>query len=248
MIVLETFRESERSCVYLPDRQSCLEYELVLHLTPEEYEERMNRGYRKFGPLLFHPVCQSCRECRPLRIPVAGFTPDRSQRRSVKRNADLTVRFAPPVVDHTRLQLYNRYHAAQEARKNWPHTSKSAQDYRFSFLQSPVPGMEVSVWEDGQLRAVSLTDVTPNTVSGVYHYHDPDLADRSLGKFVMLQTIELARRLGKRWAYFGYYVAGCASLAYKSGFRPCELLDDDGIWRPYPEEPASAAVSSSAVK
>lgn len=232
MITLETFTEGEGACMYLADRPSRLEYTLVLRMSPAEYEERMNQGYRKFGPLLFRPVCEGCRECRPLRIPVTQFTPDRSQRRALKRNADLTVRVAPPTVDKARLSLYNRYHAAQEVRRGWPEMEKKREDYAFSFLHSPVPGMEVSVWEGEALRAIALTDVTPNTLSGVYHYHDPELRDRSLGVFVMLQTIELARRLGKPWAYFGYYVADCPSLNYKVRFRPCELLGDDGIWRP----------------
>jgi arginine-tRNA-protein transferase len=49
----------------------------------------------------------------------------------------------------------------------------------------------------------------------------------------MLQTIELARRLDKPYAYFGYYVAGCASMSYKARFRPCEILGTDDIWRAF---------------
>lgn len=244
MIALETFTEGEDACTYLPDRPSRLEYTVVLRLSPEEYEEKMDQGYRKFGPLLFRPVCANCRECRPLRIPAAEFTPDRSQRRALKRNADLTVRFGRPTIDAVRLRLYNRYHAAQQERKGWDVAEKTADDYAFSFLYTPVPGVEVSVWEGSKLRAVALTEITPNVVSGVYHYHDPDLTDRSLGTFVVLQTIELARRLGKPWAYFGYYVSGCGSLAYKARFRPCELLDDDGIWRPFEEGSANQTKNS----
>jgi arginyl-tRNA--protein-N-Asp/Glu arginylyltransferase len=152
--VLDTFTDTDESCVYLPGRPSRLEYLVVLQLNPEEYEAAMNRGYRKFGPLLFRTVCEGCRECRSIRIPAE------------------------------------------------------------------------------ELRAVVLNDITPTVVSGVYHYHDPDLADRSLGTFALLQTLELAKHMGKPWAYFGYYVADCASLSYKARFRPCELLGDDGTWKP----------------
>ena len=80
---------------------------------------------------------------------------------------------------------------------------------------------------------IRSNDITPNTVSSVYHFHDPDCRDRSLGTFAIMQAIDLARRLEKRWVYLGYYVAGCASLSYKSHYRPCEILDSDGNWRPF---------------
>jgi arginine-tRNA-protein transferase len=231
MIVLQEFDVVEEKCYYLPDRPARLRYEMVLSLSPDEYEERMNRGWRKFGLLVFQPDCGTCQECRPIRILVEQFSPNRSQRRALKQNSDLTVRFARPTVTKSRLQLYNRYHAWQETRKGWPPTEKDAEDYRFSFLQNPLPAVEVSVWEGEILRAVALTELTPNTVSGIYHYHDPDCADRSLGKFVMLQTIALAHHLNKPYAYFGYYVHECNSLNYKSEFRPCEILGVDGVWR-----------------
>ena len=207
-------------------------YELAARLSPEEYEARMNAGWRKFGALLFQPVCTGCRECRPVRIDVSRFAPDRSQRRALRRNADLAVRLAAPGVDAARLDLFHRYHAAQEERKEWPHTAPDAQEYANNFVHNPLPAVEISVWEGSDLRAVVLTEVTPNTVSGIYHYHDPDCRDRGLGTFGMLQTLALAQRLGKPWAYFGFYVAGCGSLAYKARFHPCEILGEDGAWRP----------------
>jgi leucyl-tRNA---protein transferase len=231
MLILHRFVSDPHPCVYLPDRMASLEYGYTPLLDPQEYEDLMNRGYRKFGRFVFRPVCRGCEECRPIRIPVERFRPDRSQRRAWRRNAELEVRLAPPSVDERRLELYEKYHAAQTERKGWPEQEKEASDYAFSFLQNPVPAMEITLWEEENLRGVVLTDLTPNVVSGVYHYYEPDLSDRGLGTYCMLQTIELARKLGKRWAYFGFYVAGCQSLAYKARFRPCEIMDPDGEWR-----------------
>lgn len=231
MIVLHRSTGDVHPCAYLPDRDAALEYELVADLTPDEYERRMDAGWRKFGAMLFHPVCRACDECRPLRIPTDRFTPDRSQRRALARNADLSVRYAPPTVDAARLDLYRRYHAAQTDLKNWPASHLDADDYAAHYVHNPLPALEISAWEGDTLRAVSLTDVTPNVVSGVYHYHDPACRDRSLGTFIMLHTIELARRLGRRWSYFGFYVAGCPSMSYKTKFRPCQILTPDGLWQ-----------------
>jgi arginine-tRNA-protein transferase len=193
---------------------------VVAQLSPEEYEQKMNEGWRKFGPVLFRPVCEGCQECRPIRISVAEFSPSRSQRRALAKNEDLEIRHARPTVDAVRLALYNRYHTAQEVAKGWPEVEKSAEDYAFSFVHNPLPAVEISVWEKDMLRAVVLTDITPNTVSGVYHYYEPECEERSIGTFAMLQTIALARLLQKPWAYFGYWVAACPSLSYKSNFKP----------------------------
>ena len=229
--VLERFTEGPERCVYLPDRDATQTYEVVASLTDAEYETRMNAGWRKFGAFMFKPVCAACRECRPIRIPVERFAPDRSQARALKRNADLTVRYAQPSVDAARMDVYTRYHNAQAALKGWPDRERDPQDYAMQFVFNPIPSVEISVWEGDKLRAVVLTDITPNTVSGIYHYHDPDARDRSLGTFVILQTFALAARLNKPYAYLGFYVAGCGSMVYKNRFRPCEVLDADGVWR-----------------
>ena len=231
MRIVHQFVTEPHACAYLPDRTAALEYSFARRLEPAEYEELMNRGYRKFGALFYRPLCEGCRECRPLRIPVERFQPDRSQRRAWKRNQDRSIRLAAPSVDAQRLDLYHRYHAAQAERKGWPEKEKDPDEYAFSFVRNPVPAVEISMWDGETLRAVVLTDVTPNVVSGVYHYYDPALAERGVGTYCMLHTIELARELGKPYAYFGFYVEGCGSLAYKARFRPCEIMDVDGVWR-----------------
>lgn len=219
-------------CPYLPQETARTEYTLVGALDPSEYEALMDRGYRKFGAILFRPVCRSCRECRPLRIPIARFRPDRSQRRAQRRNEDLEVRVAAPTVDEQRLDLYHRYHAARSEVRGWPEQQRHKDEYEATFLANVLPAVEVTLWEGRTLLAVLLTELTPRTVSGIYHYYEPDLPQRSLGTTCMLQTIELGRRLGKQWAYFGYLVRGCPSMAYKARFRPHEILDVDGVWRP----------------
>ena len=232
MKVLRTILGEEEDCIYLPGRPSQSEYRVVSELSADEYESLMERGWRKFGAALHRPVCASCRECRSLRVETEKFAPSRSQRRTLLKNADLTVAFTPPYLDDERLALYHRYHAAQEQSRGWPGVNKSPQDYFYSFVHNPVPAVEIAVRDTGgTLRAVVLTDVTVNIVSGVYHYHDPDWRERGVGAFAMLQTIELARRMARKWVYFGYWVPGCPSLSYKANFRPCEVLGDDGAWR-----------------
>jgi arginine-tRNA-protein transferase len=230
--VLRTIQGEVEPCVYLPDRLAQSEYRIVSELSDAEYEALMDEGWRKFGAALHRPICQGCRECRSLRIDVENFSPNRSQRRTLEKNSDLSVAFGPPFLDEERLDLYNRYHAAQETRKGWPEISKTAQDYYYSFVHNPVSALELAIRAENQkLLAIVLLDITPNAISGVYHYHETDEIHRGLGTFGMLQAIFLARQRNKPWAYFGYWVEGCPSLSYKTNFKPFQFLSDDGTWK-----------------
>jgi arginine-tRNA-protein transferase len=234
MLVLHAFTTDPHTCPYLHDRQAQEAYSFAATLDPQEYEDLMNQGYRKFGAVFFKPVCDGCNECRPIRVPVDRFTPDRSQRRAWKQNADLEIRCGLPVGDAQRVALYNRYHEARTREKGWPPHPTDEEEYELSFVCNPVPAVEISAWANGTLKAVILTDITPRVVSAVYHIYDPADEHRGLGTFCVLQTIELARRLGKQWVYLGFYVAGCSSMTYKARFRPCEIMGPDGVWRAQP--------------
>jgi leucyl-tRNA---protein transferase len=237
MQVLHEYISEPTVCAYLNQKMARMHYSLALSLTAEEYEELMNQGYRKFGGIFFKPVCDACLECKPVRVPAREFKPDRSQRRCLKDNVDLELRFDAASVDPERLNLYRRYHRAKAKAKDWPNEKTTADDYAGSFVLNPVPNVEISAWHQGKLRAVILTDVTPNTVSDIYHYHDPDWNERGLGTFMILQTILLAQRMEKEFVHLGYYVDGCDSMSYKRRFKPCEMLVG-GAWTRVEETPA----------
>ncbi len=236
MLTLRTFRGELEPCEYLPGRPSRMDFALANALSPEAYQACMDAGFRMFGRVLFRPSCPSCHACRPIRIPTATFAPSRSQRRALARCADLALTIGAPTVDEERVALFNRYHAARVEKRGWSTHARDIEGYRQAFLDGSFPRQEISLREDGALRAVALVDIAADAISGAYHYHDPDQAERGLGTGVMLEVIRLAQRLGKPFAYFGFYVADCASLNYKARFQPCELLGTDGIWRPFVQD------------
>ncbi len=192
----------------------------------------MNQGWRKFGVAMFHPLCLGCQECRPIRVSVETFRPNRSQMRAWARNRGLEVRLGEPQVDDQRLALFASYHRAQQTRKTWPRHSESKTGYCLSFVFNLIPALEITLWEGEALRGVMLVDLTPHVVSAVYHYYDLSQPRRSFGTYLILQTIELARQRQRPWVYLGYYVRGCPSMEYKALYRPCEILTPEGNWVP----------------
>lgn len=233
MKIAETFLIEPEVCAYLGDRPSIIEYSVVKEMSGTEYENLMNRGWRKFGPLLFHPVCQGCQECRPIRIPVAAFVPDRSQRRNMRLNADLEVSFEPPAMDEERIALYNSYHRWRTEVRGWPLNQVTRQEYQVLAVNNPIQGRDILVRFQGHLVAVMQLDLTPRVVSDVYHFYAPALTERGLGAFLILQSVEMAKKLGKPYVYLGYHVKGSRSMEYKTRYRPYEILNVEGCWVPF---------------
>ena len=232
---LFTFTTDPGPCEYLPDRDWSLQYEVVGELSPSEYQSRLKAGWRRFGYSLFRPACPSCRKCQSIRVPVATFRPNRSQRRAWAANEGrVTLTIGEPGATRDKLELYDRFHHFQHGHKGWPdHGPTSAVDYIESFVEHPFPTEEWCYYRDDRLIGVGYVDALPDGLSAIYFYYDPDERDRSPGTFNVLSILRTAETRGIPHVYLGYYVEGCRSLEYKAQFRPNEVLDDSGAWRPF---------------
>ena len=78
---------------------------------------------------------------------------------------------------------------------------------------------------------MGICDAGPRTLSSVYFFYAPDRPRRSLGVLGALAELDFCRREGLPWYYLGFHVEGCGAMAYKTDFRPFELLGTDGVWR-----------------
>ena len=232
---LFTFLSPPSQCGYLPDRDWSLHYEVVGQLAPAEYLERLQQGWRRFGYSLFRPECPTCRMCRSLRVPVATFRPDRSQRRAWAANdTEVHLSISEPGVSKAKLALYDKFHWFQHEAKGWPeHSGESPADYIESFVDNPFVTEEWCYHLDDRLVGVGYVDHLPEGLSAIYFFYDPDQRDRSLGTFNVLSVMRRAAELGLPHVYLGFHVVGCRSLEYKARFRPNETLESDGAWRPF---------------
>jgi arginine-tRNA-protein transferase len=196
-------------------------------LTPRLYRLFLDLNFRRLGPVVYRPACEGCRECRQLRVDVARFRPSRAQRRCTKRNADVTVEAGRPEATAEKHEVYRRY---LETRHDGQ-MSGSWEEFRDFLYDAPPFTHEVVFRVGGHLLGAGIYDVSPEAVSAVYFYFDPDLGGRSPGTLNVLWLVGECRRLGVPWLYLGYHVAKSPSMAYKSGFRRHEILGDDGQWR-----------------
>lgn len=226
-----TFPSIVSPCEYLPDRISELRCELVPHLRPVDYLQRLEQGWRRFGYVLFRPECPSCRMCQSLRVPVATFRPTSSQRRTWKRNhRELTVRVGAPSLSRDRLDLWARFHRHGHETKGWP---ADADGDPGMLLDNPFRTEEWTYYLGNRLIAVAYVDTLPEALSAIYCYYDPTEGGRSPGTFNILSLLASARERGLPHVYLGYYVAGCRSLEYKRKFGPNEVLRPDRTWEAF---------------
>jgi arginyl-tRNA--protein-N-Asp/Glu arginylyltransferase len=235
--LLQRIVEDPHSCAYLPTREASLEVKVMLDVSPDELGAMLERGWRRFGPCYFRPQCTACTECVTLRIRTGDFRPSRSQRRARNRAARLRRVVSRPTVDDERLALYARWHANREIANGWEPNVLGEDRYAVDFAFPHPSAREAAYYEGDRLVGVGLFDETPQALSAVYFYYDPELSRESLGIANVVALVEDARAANRPHVYLGYRVLGCDSLAYKAAFAPHELLttrpqdDEQAVWR-----------------
>lgn len=216
-------------CSYLPRRAATEEAWLVWQISPAAYHELMDRGFRRSGNILYRTACASCRKCVPIRVPVEGFQPTRSQRRALSRNQDVRMFVHEPELTAEKHDVYKRYLRAQHRESPQGEDLESMREFLYS---SCVATVEIEYRDPrDKLLAVSICDVSKRSISSVYHFFDPDEHRRSLGVYSVLKEIELCREKKITWYYLGYWIEGCPTMDYKRQYQPHELLIE-GEWTP----------------
>ena len=221
----------EHDCSYLPGRPAMSRAFYARELPAELYHDFMDAGFRRSGKVIYQPACRGCRACLPLRVLVGKFQPGKSQRRCLRRNADLVVTEGSPEATDEKFALYRRYVSEWHGG-----TPKPGDDDRESFeaflYDSPVQTIEFNYrTADERLVAVGICDVCVHSLSSVYFFFDPSESRRGLGTFGALQELAWAATAKVAFYYLGYWVSGCQAMEYKLSYRPNEILHPDGIWR-----------------
>jgi arginine-tRNA-protein transferase len=214
-------------CPYLPDRQARMEYFFAAGVSAAELDTLLSSGWRKFGLYFFRPRCPGCRACVPLRVPTDTFGPSKSQRRTARKAAAITVafralEFRPEIFDVYREHSLTRF-------------GKQAQMEEFlqSFYQPSCPALQSEYWLDGRLVAVGILDRSENGLSSVYFVFRDCAAPYGLGTLSAMAEIAFAAGQGLGYYYLGYVIDANRHMAYKAGFRPHQRYDwEQQLWLP----------------
>ena len=221
---LRLFHTAPHACGYWSEREA---RDLVLD--PHDprlahvYTQALRWGFRRSGDIVYRPHCAHCRACVAVRIPVEDFTPNRSQRRALARNADIESRVVPAERNDERLALYRRYLVSRHPAGGMD--DHGAHEFDQFLIGSWNEGRLLELRLHGQLVGVAVTDLIEDALSAVYTFYDPDFVSRGLGTLAILRQIAWAQRDRRRYLYLGYWIDGHRKMAYKRNFQPLEGFD-----------------------
>lgn len=226
---------SEAPCPYLPDRY---ERKLITDLhgrNARSHHARLSQaGFRRSHHYAYRPACRGCNACVPVRIPVARFAASKSQRRILRKNADLRLLFRPPMATAEQYNLFSRYLNARHGEGEM--AEMTFFDYRAMVEDTNIRTEMVEARdEEGELRGACLTDVLEDGLSAVYSFFAPKDERRSPGRYFILALVQEARKRNLPYLYLGYWIAQSPKMAYKTDFRPIEALGPTG-WAEFPVE------------
>ena len=200
---------------------------------PEGMDLLWSQGWRHFGRQFFRYIVAEhagrWQGIVPLRIDLQAGSLSKSQRRVLRKNADLTVLWTPVRISEEAVVMFERHKA--RFKENVPESLAC-------FLgetpeKGPCQCLELQCRLGDRLVAVSFVDVGHAAVSSVYGIFEPEESRRSLGIFTMLLELEWARQHGFRYHYPGYAMTGPSHYDYKKQFDAMEGLDwESGEWRP----------------
>ena len=185
-----------QACPYLDGRR---ERKLFTALQGE-HADKLNdalskQGFRRSQNVLYRPSCADCAACLSARIRVADFEPSRSQRRTIKRNTHLSRRARSPWATEEQYALFRSYLDSRHADGGM--ADMDVFEFAAMIEETPVRSRVIEYRGfEGELEGVCLTDVLEDGLSMVYSFYTPDRTNASLGTYIILDHVEIAREAG----------------------------------------------------
>ena len=198
------------------------------------------QGFRRSQNVLYRPSCESCTACMSARIRVADFRPSRTQRRLLRRNGGLRRLATSAWATEEQFDLFRRYLDRRHADGGM--ADMDIFEFAAMIEETPIKTRVIEYRCDGtdpaqmvpgddHLAAVCLTDVLDDGLSLVYSFYDPVLRGASLGTYMILDHVEIARAARLPYVYLGYWVPGSPKMDYKARFDALEI-HTGGLWQP----------------
>lgn len=222
--------DEQEPCPYLADQVARMPLRFpMVNLSDLQAQELLESGFRRSGRFLYETACPKCNACEAIRVNVESFQPNRSQRRALKKgNSVLDMEIGIPMVDKTRVRLFNKHRNLRGLNRNGGVVDE--EEYGMFLVESCLQTFEMAYYHDGQLIGVAICDLAENAVSAVYTFFDPEYSHLSPGTYSIMKQVEFCRDQELQFLYLGYFVAGSPHMSYKQRFKPHERYQR-GVWK-----------------
>ena len=247
------FVTSPTPCPYLPGRQERKVFTELTGAHASELNDALGKiGFRRSQGVAYRPSCIDCSACISVRVVAGDFTPNASQRKALKRHADLEVTAARPWSTDEQFQLLRHYLELRHPTGGMAGMDEI--DFADMVEQTPVNTFVIEYREPsvdgrpGRLVGACLTDQQGDGLSMIYSFFESDDPARpGLGNFIIIDHILRAASAGLPYVYLGYWIQGSSRMEYKIKFRPIERLGPDG-WHRFDPEQALAPAAPPAIR
>lgn len=219
-------------CPYLAGR---MERKLFTSLQGENAQQLNDglsqQGFRRSQNVLYRPSCADCAACLSARIIAADFKPSKSQKRVLKKNTHLERRVTSPWATEEQYDLFRRYLDSRHADGGM--ADMDVFEFAAMIEETPIRSRVIEYIDTTTkaLVAVCLTDVLQDGLSMVYSFFDPEYESSSLGTFIILDHVEIARAGDLPYVYLGYWVPGSPKMDYKAKFSALQIYKQNE-WTP----------------
>ena len=226
---IRVYLSTSHPCPYLPGQTAT---SLIIDPDLETDHYRLTQltlnGFRRSGELIYRPHCSQCQACVSVRIPVNEFSPNRGQRRVLRKNRDLLITKLTPTFKQEHFELYWRYQNSRHPGSDM--CDRNPDKYHQFLISNTCNTVFYEFTLNDQLVAVSVVDELIDGLSAVYTFFEPDYSKRSLGTFAILWQIMDVSARNLDWLYLGYWINQCEKMSYKTNFQPIEGFRN-GVWR-----------------
>ncbi len=239
-------------CPYLPGRTERKVFTELDGPDAEALNDALSQiGFRRSQGVAYRPSCRECSACVSVRVVVAQFEPNASQRRLMNRNRDLEISLCRPWSTAEQYDLMTRYLDARHPMGGM--NGMDDVDYADMVEHSPVDSHIVEYREPsangrpGRLVGACIADRQSDGVSMIYSFFESGPGERpGLGTFIILDHIERTANAGLKYLYMGYWVAGSKRMEYKVRFRPMERLGAGG-WRMLEDQEIESSLKAAGM-
>ena len=228
---LEFYRHTEDSpCGYLPNQRS---NSIFIDPDSQPSEDQLNllhlQGFRRSGRLVYRPHCDGCAACHSSRIINDEFTPSKNQKKAIKRNLDLKLRWIDAQFNSEHYELYEHYITQRHG--NGEMFPPSEEQYQGFLIEGHGTHRFLEARDqDSRLIACCVVDVFYDGLSAIYSYFDPEQDKRSLGRYMVLALVSQGLEMKLPYTYLGYWIKESSKMNYKSDYQPLEVFDGHN-WR-----------------
>ncbi len=228
---IQFYQDSGHACSYLDDQQARNIYpDPKLIMTNNLYSQLIQLGFRRSGDFSYRPYCEHCQACIPVRINTEKYKPNRSQRRCLANNQDVTMNLLEPIFDEEHFALYQRYLSGRHIGGGMDNPTE---DNYMGFINSKWSDTALLEFRiNKQLVAIAVTDFVADGASAFYTFFEPKYAKRSLGTYAIMQQIKFTRSNNQPHLYLGYWIKNCQKMVYKQNFSGLEAFKEQR-WLPF---------------